>query len=131
MVKEFDPETNWTYELGTKGTFADGRVQVDGAVFYIDWTDIVIPQSDDSFVPVATFSQNAGTAEVTGLEFSIQALLSEELSFNGGFSYTDSEFKDAKIESFELFPSFAPDRDVSGNKLLRQSKWQANASATY
>lgn len=131
IVKEFDPETNWTYEVGTKGTFLDGRVQIDAAAFYIDWTDIVIPQSDDTFVPVATFVQNAGEAEVKGLEFSMQALLSEQLSFNGGFSYTDAEFTDAKIESFELFPSFAPDGDVSGNKLLRQSKWQANASATY
>ena len=131
VVKEFDPEYNWTYELGAKGTLMDGRVQVDGAVFYIDWTDIVIPQSDDTFVPVATFVQNAGQAEVKGLEFSMQALLTDELSFNGGFSYTDSEFTDAQIESFELFPSFAPDGDVSGNKLLRQSKWQANGTVTY
>ncbi|MEQ8507769.1 MAG: TonB-dependent receptor [Rhodospirillaceae bacterium] len=131
VVKEFGPETNWTYELGTKGTFMDGRMQMDAALFYIDWKDIVIPQSDDTFVPVATFAQNAGTAEVKGLEVSMQGRLTEQLSVNGGFSYTDAEFKDAVIQSFELFPTYAPDGDVSGNKLLRQSKWQANASATY
>lgn len=131
VVKEFNPETNWTYEIGTKGTFMDGRMQMDAALFYIDWQDIVIPQSDDTFVPVATFSQNAGVAEVKGLEVSMQGRVTEQFSVNGGFSYTDAELTEATIESFELFPSFAPDGDVSGNKLLRQSKWQGNFSATY
>jgi iron complex outermembrane receptor protein len=36
-----------------------------------------------------------------------------------------------KLESFAEFPSFAPDGDISGNKVLRQPDWQANANLRY
>ena len=32
-----DPEEAQTYEIGLKGTFFDGRVSANTALFYIDW----------------------------------------------------------------------------------------------
>ncbi len=137
VVSSYDPESNWTYEVGAKGRMMDGRVIGELSVYYIDWTDIVVPQVVDAIVPGGgaalpiSVNANAGKAKVTGAELSIQARLTDELRVNVGASYTNSRFTDAQVQSFEELPSFAPDGDVTGNKLLRQPKWQLSVSPSY
>lgn len=136
VVVSFDPEKNWTYEIGYKPIFLDGRVFADIAVFYIDWSEIVIPQTFEEIngmplgIPLA-LSSNAGDATIKGVELSLQAALTEGLTLHLGGSWTDSEYDNAKISSFATWPSFYPDGDVSGKKMLRQSEWQGNASLTW
>jgi len=131
LTKSYDPETNWTYELGMKGNAADGRVGFDIAAYFIDWDDIVIPQTDTSFPTLPTFDQNAGRAEVRGIEGSLTANITDEWTATVGASYTEAELKDGFIESFARFPSFAPDGDMSGQQLLRSPEWQLNGSLAY
>ena len=131
VTKSYDPETNWTYELGAKGTFADGRVGYDVAAYFIDWDDIVIPQIDTSFATLPAFDTNSGRAEVKGIEGSLTASITDNLTATFGAAYTDAVMKDALIESFALFPSFGPDGDMSGQQLLRSPKWQLNGSLAY
>ena len=136
LVTTFDPEENWTYELGTKGTLADGRVRTDVAVYFIDWRDIVIPQIFESIdgqmlgLPTAV-NTNAGDASVFGIEASLNAIIGQHVNLDVGVSWTDATMDDATLASLAGFPSFAPDGDVSGNTILRQSEWQANASLSY
>jgi iron complex outermembrane receptor protein len=137
VVSYIDPEENTSFELGTKGTYLGGRLSTDIAVFYIDWTEIVIPQLfnvDPNGVALAQplgLDTNAGDASVLGLEASFAYAFTDNLTGNLGFSLTNSEFDEAQIESFADFPSFAPDGDVGGNSLLRQSEVQANATINY
>ena len=137
VVSYIDPEKNTSFELGVKATYLDGRMSSDLAVYYIDWTKIVIPQLvtvDPNGVPLAeilALDQNAGDATVFGLEATLTYAFTSNLTGTLGFSITESEFKEAKIESFADFPSFAPDGDVSGNELLRQSPVQANGTLSY
>ena len=132
-----DPEKNTSYELGAKGTYLGGRLSSDIAVFFIDWTNVVIPQLvsvDPNGIPLSmplSLDMNAGDATVLGLEASFTLAFTDHLTGTLGFSVTDSEFDEARIGSFNDFPSFAPDGDVSGNSLLRQSEVQANATLAY
>ena len=131
IIKTYDEEENISYELGAKATLAGGKVYTDVAVFFIDWTDIVLPNIDDTFVPPETFSQNSGQVSVFGVEWSLRAAFSERWTGQFGLTWRESEFDHAVMDSFSLFPSFAPDGDVSGQTVLRQSDTQANASLTY
>ena len=137
VVSFIDPEKNTSFELGTKGTYMDGRLSTDIAVFFIDWTEIVIPQLvtvDPNGIPltqVLALDKNAGDASVLGLEASFAFAFTDNLTGNLGFSLTDAEFDEAKIESFAAFPTYAPDGNVAGNTLLRQSEVQANATLSY
>jgi len=132
-----DPEKNTSYELGVKGVYMGGRLSADIALFFIDWTEIVIPQSvgvDSNGVALTgllTLDQNAGNASVLGVEASFGLVLTDNLAANLGFSVTDSEFDEARIDSFTDFPSYAPDGDVAGNELLRQSAVQGNLTLNY
>ena len=78
-----------------------------------------------------SLDMNAGDATVVGVEAAFDYAFTDYFTGKLGFTVTNAEFDNAKIESFADFPSFAPEGDVSGNKLLRQSEVQANATLDY
>ena len=137
LVSFIEPEENTSYELGFKGTYLDGRMSTDIAVFFIDWTEIVIPQyysvgpDGVPLTSVLALDTNAGDASVLGLEASFGLALTDNLIGNLGFTVTDPKFDDARITTFADFPSYAPAGDVSGNELLRQSSVQGNLTLNY
>ncbi len=137
VVSLIDPEQNTSFELGVKGTYLDGRLNADIAVYYIDWSEIVIPQQFSvgpdgvALTSVLALDTNAGDASVLGLEAAFGFALTENLTGTLGFTVTQSEFDEAKIDSFSDFPSFAPDGDVAGKTLLRQSENQGNLTLNY
>jgi iron complex outermembrane receptor protein len=135
IPQPFDPEKNTTYELGVKSIANEGRLYSELAVYFVDWTDIVIPQVITEFngQPVIPFSLdvNAGDASVLGAELSVTAQLSAGWQAILGASWTDAEYDHALVETFVDFPSYAPDGDISGNTVLRQSEWKGNLSLDY
>lgn len=133
IVQPFDPEKNTTYEIGMKTSRS--TFQGELAVYFIDWTDIVIPQvfSEVDGAPVLPFSLdvNAGDASVIGVEAAMTAKLSEGWTAIVGGSWADAEYDNAIVETFREFPTYAPDGDISGNKILRQSEWKGSVSLAY
>ena len=132
----FDAEKLLSYELGFKAELLDRRVSVGLDLYYIDWSDIVIPQvvtqinGRDIVLPTGV-NVNGGDAEIKGVEFSITARPVRGVDLNLGISYSDPKYKDAVVQSFIEFPTYSPDGDVSGNQILRTSKLQATAGARY
>jgi len=134
----FDTEKLTAYEIGLKGGTEDGRLRLDMALFYNDWRDIVLrqitttlPGDGRQLEQSASFNVNAGTAEVFGWEMTADVGITDDLSGRVAVNWNDSVMKNARQDTFENFPSFAPDGDVSGNKLLRQPEWTVSASLNY
>jgi iron complex outermembrane receptor protein len=63
----YKPDSIWNYELGAKTEWPDHRLTINGAVYYIDWTNIqqTIALPTCGFV----FTGNFGTASSKGTEF--------------------------------------------------------------
>src|SRR5262249_54987465 len=63
----FDPESVWTYELGTKSSWPQARARADMDVFYSKYSDYVISgvTAQSIFFPI---SSNAGDAVIKGVE---------------------------------------------------------------
>ncbi len=85
IVNPFDQEQITSYELGIKGFTADQRVGLDFAVFYNDWSDIVLRQLNETspntgrpFEQVTALNVNAGDAEVWGWEATADIALHRE-----------------------------------------------------
>jgi len=114
----FDSDSLWSYELGAKTSLAGNTVQLNGAVFYIDWDDI---QQGKSYA--CGFGQvvNAGSAKSQGFDLEITAIPLNGLQITAGVGYAD-----AKITSTEegIVPK-------DGDRLLQVPEWTANASAYY
>lgn len=94
----FLPETVDSYELGYKGSLADGKVNIAIAGFYADYKDVQIPGSVACNINgVATFCgvvSNAGKATFKGLEFEGSARLGGGFTLSGSAGYIDADYKE-------------------------------------
>jgi len=87
----YDSDSLWSYELGFKSAFADNRVTLNGAVFFIDWTDV---QQLNRLACGFQFTQNAGSAESKGFELELQSMPMDGLTLTAAVGYTDAEITD-------------------------------------
>jgi len=114
VEKIYDEETAWNYEIGFKGVLADNRVQLNAALFYIDWDDIQVRGQD--VLTQRQFVQNATTATSKGGELELLVRVAKPVTWNLAYGYTDA--------GFGRFPNAIPiDQigadvvDASGNTL--------------
>jgi iron complex outermembrane receptor protein len=98
---EFDPESVLSYELGWKGSLADGRVNMQLAAFYNDFSNF---QFDVIETATGTNGiRNVGSATIKGFEGQIQARFGG-LRFDAGFGYLDSELSSLTFVNARLLP---------------------------
>ncbi len=117
------------------------------------------PLSGRPFEQPEGLNVNSGDAEVWGLEVSTDVGFTDYLTGRFTVGWTDAEIKNARMDTFSLFPSFYTTEpscvpsaiqalpvgdqdakaawcqklsgDVSGNTQMRQPEWQGSASLTY
>jgi iron complex outermembrane recepter protein len=69
-----DADTLRNYEVGAKGTFAEGRLTLDAAAYYIDWQDVqqslTVPVTSTTFT---TAIVNGQSASGTGFDLGLTA----------------------------------------------------------
>ena len=93
----FESDSLLSYELGAKTSWYDGRLVLNGSVYFQDWADIQSNGTDISPLtgsPV-NFIGNAGDAEVLGVEAQLNARPSDALTIGLTFGYADSELTSA------------------------------------
>ena len=137
----YDPEQNVTYEVGFKGNFHDGLVQVNAAVYYIDWEDLQILTLAPEATPPRSVVTNASSADSLGFELDATFQLSRALKFGLGVAYTDPKFNEGSTQSgapaanCAAVPSCASNIinvagvnviDLNGFSLFRQSDLTSN-----
>ncbi|MBK8375641.1 TonB-dependent receptor [Sphingorhabdus sp.] len=102
----FDPETVKSYEIGYKGSLADGRVRLAVTAFRADYNDVQIPGSvgvdnngDGIFETFAGITTNASKARLQGVEIESFTKLAQDfagdgsaLTFNGTLGYIDGKY---------------------------------------
>ncbi|MDX2142120.1 MAG: TonB-dependent receptor [Rhodospirillaceae bacterium] len=138
----FDAEENLVYELGVKSTLMDGRLVMNGDVFYIDWSKQKINNNErintPSGVPSSINIQtNSGSSRVQGIEFSTSFLATEQLTLSAGYGMADHVFKKANDVQIEGFTGVLQDftlangGNAKGKHSILAPKHTATASAAY
>lgn len=134
-----DEEKVWSYELGLKGQWWQRRLTTALAAYYLDIDD----QQLTSLVELAggetaSITRNVGRTSVYGFESDIQLLLTDSLTVNLTYAYTDAEIRDhISIEEADLRGSngsLAQTQalgDVSGNDVPRVPEHMASAVVRY
>ncbi len=125
----YDPEFNWTYEVGAKLDLWEDRVRLNVAVFYIDLSGIQITTQVAADRPLFLV-QNAGTGESKGGEIELTLRPTRELTFTAGYALADSTFTDAQDFSLRDV-GVVPSVDISGQQFPRASKHTVNGALTY
>jgi iron complex outermembrane receptor protein len=116
----YDPETVTNYEFGIKSTFWDRRVRFNADIFYMDYTDLQVVQTNA--VCLCNQTDNAASAKIEGIEAELDFMPVESLMLSLSGSYVDAKYDDF-IESSGL--------DSSGNRLQRTPDTQISAGIDY
>jgi outer membrane receptor protein involved in Fe transport len=82
------PDSLWNYELGEKSSFFNGRLLLNVAAYYIDWSDIQLDQK--TLASGIFYTANAGKAHVEGVEVEIKGRPTAELELGGSLSLNHS-----------------------------------------
>jgi len=83
----FDPEVADSYEVGYKGSLAEGRANLSLTGFFYEYQDLQVVVFDGG----ASAVENVGEVESWGLEGTLQLALGSHMDAYLGLSYLDSE----------------------------------------
>lgn len=99
--QSYEEDSAWNYEFGWKTAFAGGKVILNGAVYYIAWTDL---QALGDPVPGSALGgravENIGDAHTAGLELEMIARLAPGLTWTANANWTEAKLdKDTNASS--------------------------------
>jgi len=139
----FDEEESWFAEIGLKSTLMDGRLRLNGSVFYQDFDNFItrlnriqINNGGNAKRPTASSITTNGDAEILGLEIFAEALLSENWTLSANGSFVNAEYKDGvKLPCSDGNPipngTVANTCDVGGQALGVQPEVSMTVSTDY
>lgn len=155
-LQSFDEEEADSYEIGLKTQLLDRRVQLNTALYFIDWANQQLTQT----APVAeegrpvggapqpqfltSYTSNLGQSEIRGIETEMLAALGQNWSLRLTYAYQDAEIKryfssDQADLIFQgpyagctagsqCYTDYLAAGDLSGNRLPRVPEHLASAS---
>ncbi|MDE0158262.1 MAG: TonB-dependent receptor [Gammaproteobacteria bacterium] len=119
----FDPETLESYEVGFKWQGLDDRLRVNAAGFISEYGDVQIQLFETGGGPL---TQNAGVADIIGVEVELTAVPHERLLLNAGFGYIDAEYDELNLPTTNVAQAVNLD-----TKLPNTPETTVNVSAEY
>jgi iron complex outermembrane recepter protein len=138
--RTFEDDQNWTYEIGSKNTFDDGRIRLNGTLFLIRWTDVqIFAQDTGNPAPLPlSIIRNLGDVHSAGVEIEAGYAPTDSLDFSGTFYYGDAHYAQGTSDlRWGRIPAVCDDvvcarnGNIGGNQTERQSKVQASVAAEW
>lgn len=87
--RQYGPDQTVNYEIGAKTTWLGGDLTLNGALFFVEWTDPQVSSATvNANIPITV---NAAGAESTGVELQGSWQVSDALNVRGSYSYAKSE----------------------------------------
>lgn len=119
----YKPEKIWAYEIGSKNSFAGGKVELGLAGFYYDYTNLQLRSVVFTPTGIIIRVNNAAKAPIYGVEASLVARPAEGFTIDANAAYLHSELKG--------FVSPVTLTELTGLPLPLSPKWSFTAGAEY
>ncbi|API59700.1 hypothetical protein BSL82_10525 [Tardibacter chloracetimidivorans] len=125
------PETLYAYEAGFKAD-PNAFLRINGSIYYYDYKDLQTFAVDRQGI---AFLQNAGGAEMYGVELAVEAIPYGGLNLRASLGLEHARYQNfANAQVLIPSPSggnYTTQENVSGNKMLRTPEITGNIGATY
>jgi iron complex outermembrane receptor protein len=111
---QYFPDTTTNYELGLRSQWADGRLTLNGALYYIDWQD---PQlASVTLSGSQPITKNGEGAETSGIELSLDAEVTDRFNLGMSYSHSKAELTEVAPGLIREFtpPGFGPGGNYDG-----------------
>lgn len=129
----YKPDFLKSYEVGAKTTLLDGRLRLNGAVYFQNWDDFQLSQVIQVAPgqPFITLTSNIGGAESNGAEGDFTFRVSDHWELAGAASYNKAELtKDYWTDTRDQAAGEPPDAS-KGHDLPRVPEFKWNARLRY
>jgi iron complex outermembrane receptor protein len=129
---EIQEESLWTYEVGAKLTTAGGRLSVDAAAYFNDWSDIQIfaafPPLPDT-LPIA-FAYNGDTARAIGIDLALSVQVTDALELSLSGNVNESKYT---ADAMYVDPNgvVAPGLIRDGDPIVYVPEWTFGGTLTW
>jgi iron complex outermembrane receptor protein len=120
----FAEEDTTNYEVGIKTQLFDNTLQLNATLFRMDIEGF----QDRAFDGISFITRNVGELRQQGVEADFVWAPLDQLTFNGGLSYLDSEFQDYRNAS--PLPG-GPVQDLTGQRAHFAPEWQGSLVADW
>ena len=87
----YEPETSWNYEVGSHLNLFDGRLTADVAAFWMETRNQQVSKMSEGGLGRVTV--NSGKSRSIGAEASVNALLTDRLSLQAAYGFTNARFR--------------------------------------
>ncbi|MEM9169139.1 MAG: TonB-dependent receptor [Pseudomonadota bacterium] len=129
----FDEERLWQFEVGSKNTFADGQILLNGSFYFSTLQGYQLTENLAALganTTVGSVTANVGDVEIFGLE--VDTVITPDalrgLTVGANYAWTDTEFTDGtEATQGAVFG----DSSIVGQELPRQARHQAAFFADY
>lgn len=118
VADPYPAATDWTYEIGTKASLFDDRLELDASVYHNDIKNGVMTYLDPA---LGTFRTTYQDYETSGFELQGRMLISDGLTLTSGIGYTHSK----------LGANGANNNTVDGNGVPNTPKWTVTTGLQY
>jgi outer membrane receptor protein involved in Fe transport len=119
---QFRSDSLINYEIGTRTSWLDQRLQLDASIFHIDWSDVQLHLQTSLGL---NYAANAGKAKINGFEGTAKYRVTQGLTLSGSLTNVDAKLA-------EPFDSGSGQGVVpKGATLPGASKWQATGALNY
>ena len=95
----YKPEVMEVWEIGFKTRLADGRLRLNGAFFFEDYTDKQTQVQKVFNGQLGSVTENANGGEAVGFEVDLAYAVTDQFSVSGGYTYLDTEYTDFTLPS--------------------------------
>lgn len=132
-LENYKPERVDMIEWGFKIDALDRMLRTNVAIFYEDYSDIQLTTTrpDPSFgIPLPAI-ENAGKAEMKGVEIEYTFLPTDNLRFMGSIAYLDAEYKEYESEIPDPNGGGQITIDRSDEPMPRAPEWTAYLAVDY
>ncbi|MGE4323413.1 MAG: TonB-dependent receptor [Sphingobium sp.] len=121
------PEILKNYEAGLKLDLFDRRVQANFAGFYYDYSNLQVTRINPA--GGANLVDNAGSAELYGVEFNFDARATDDLKIDGQLGWLHARYK--KYSSVDSNRPSLGVIDLRGNQIALAPEWTASGGIQY
>lgn len=135
-----DSEVLDMWELGVKADLVDNTLRLNGALYFYDYEDLQVNRNA-GLVPgvgIVIPVENAGGAEILGLEMDLTWVATDSLTITAGFNAMESEYTEylatPSVYNTAALPGpvvFAVPYDAKGDDMIRAPDFAAYISANY
>jgi iron complex outermembrane receptor protein len=126
-----DPETVDDFELGSKASFFEGRVEINPTLFYaIDRNYQASFVNTDVARPVQ-YIANVGTVLSRGVELDVRTNPVQGLTAAGSLTFDDARYASYKNAPAQYLTSYQVTQDLSGRRASGAPRWTAGAMIEY